>query len=177
MSFSVGSAISSSSAARPRRFLARFGCGFGVAVGGVRRRRPPLRRLRRPDLEVLQVEVRLVYLEIIAGLGFEVVIALDLVCEVLVNGARFGRGGLLRAAAGGGASAVALAPRDDGRDLAAVAAFAGLAAVAFAGLVAVLDSGSPRLVLVARFAGADPLADFAAPAGLRPVPSSWRGSW
>jgi hypothetical protein len=71
------------------------------------------------------------------------------------------------------ASSVALAPRDDGRDLAAVAAFAALAAVAFAGLVAVLDSrlaAAPdsRLaaaVLVARFAWADPLADFAAPAG------------
>ena len=53
------------------------------------------------DLEVLQVEVGLVYLEILAGLGFEVVIALYLVFEVFVYGARFGRGGLLRAAAGG----------------------------------------------------------------------------
>ena len=68
-----------------------------------------------------------------------------------------------------GASAVALAARDDGRDLAAVAAFAALAAVAFAGLVAVLDSRLAAVLLAARFAGADPLADFAAEAFLAGV--------
>ena len=67
------------------------------------------------------------------------------------------------------ASSVALAPRDDGRDLAAVAAFAALAAVAFAGLVAVLDSRLAAVLLAARFAGADPLADFAAEAFLAGV--------
>jgi hypothetical protein len=67
------------------------------------------------------------------------------------------------------ASSVAVAPRDDGRDLAALAAFAALAAVAFAGLVAVLDSRLAAVLLAARFAGADPLADFAAEAFLAGV--------
>ena len=55
-----------------------------------------------------------------------------------------------------------MAPR--GGDLAAVAAFAGLAAVRV--FVAVPDSAFAGLVLVARFPEAEPLADFAAPAGL-----------
>src|SRR5258705_4125898 len=54
-----------------------------------------------------------------------------------------------------------------GRDLAAVAAFAGLAAVR--AFVVVPDSDFAAVVLVARFAGADPLADFAAGAFLAGV--------
>jgi hypothetical protein len=69
-----------------------------------------------------------------------------------------------------GAAAVVLAPRDDGRVLAAVPD-SRLAPVAFAGLAAVrLFVVVPEsAVLVARFAGADPLADFAAGAFLAGV--------
>ena len=119
------------------------------------------------DLEVLQREIGLVYLEVVAGLGFELVVALDLVCDVCVDRARFGRGGLLRAAAGGGGGSAALAPRDAAAPWLRSAAFAGLAAVRV--FVAVPDAAFAGVVLVARFAGADPLADFAAGAFLAGV--------
>ena len=86
---------------RRRRFLARFGCGFGVVVVRARAVGSFLCTRFLVDLEVFEFEIRLLYLEVIAGLGFEVVVALDLVGEVLVNDAGFGRGGLLGAATRG----------------------------------------------------------------------------
>ncbi len=99
MSFSLGSAISSSSAAGTSSAVSAAAGSASAStsfVGDL-----DLDGLVVTGLEVFQVQIRLVYVEVVAGLDLELVGNLNVVGrEGFFGGFRFRCGGLLRAAAG-----------------------------------------------------------------------------